>query len=262
VTEFQKRVVQGLSSLLLGAVSSSVAHAGDAGSSRSWQGFHGGIALGAAHGKASPDSTVSLGSPNYVQPVNIPRVTDALRRSIDGNSFSGSGLAGYDIQRGNLVFGIEADLTLMDFSETTRTRTDYSGLGDSFQVENRLETKFSFSIRPKIGYSFGDTMVHAGIGPVIGRFKYSSRYEDTTANNPDDFFSRTRTAWGVSLNVGVNHAIGNDWYLRGDYVFNHFPNAVDGNSAITATGAPHNSGVKHDSDFDFHTVRVGLMKRF
>ncbi|MFH1804751.1 MAG: outer membrane beta-barrel protein [Pseudomonadota bacterium] len=231
-------------------------------SSHNWQGLYGGLALGGAYGKASPDSTLTAGNPTYITPANTPLVNNALQKDIDGTDLTGSALFGYNVQKDNMVYGIEADLTVMNFSESAHHEAAYTASANRFFVDTELETKFAFSIRPKIGYSFGNAMVHIAAGPAISRFKYNSRFSDTTANNPNASFSDTKTVLGASSNIGVNYAFAEGWALRGDYVFNYFPNAVDTSSTLVATGAANNNPINHETDFMSHNIRVGLIKQF
>ncbi|MDP2698760.1 outer membrane protein [Thalassospira sp.] len=247
---------------ILAGLTVSISASAEPVSSHNWQGLYGGLALGGAYGKASPDSTITAGNPSYIVPGNIPLVNNALQKDIDGTDLTGSALFGYNVQKDSMVYGIEADLTVMDFSESTQHRANYTNPVNSFRVDNELETKFTFSIRPKIGYSFGDAMVHIAAGPAISRFKYNSRFSDTTGNNPNASFSDTKTALGVSSNIGVNYAFAEGWSLRGDYVFNYFPNAVDATSTLVATGAANNNPINHETDFISHNIRFGLIKQF
>lgn len=156
------------------AVSSS-AYAEGAG--ENWNGLYGGIAFGGFYGKASPDTTVSDGT--YFNTENISTLNSTFQEEISDKTLSGSALLGYDVQNGNLVYGIEVDLTGMNYSEKHSRNVNYViPAANSFSVSTEVESNFALSIRPKIGYSFGDTMVHLAVGPTLSRFKYRFNFSD------------------------------------------------------------------------------------
>lgn len=240
---------------LCAVISSGAAYADDHGSGHGWQGFYGGAAIGGVYGQSSPDTTVSDGT--YFNTANIDLLNDTFQRDVDGFAASASGLLGYNFQDGNLVYGVEADLTAMNYSETENSgAVRYNTVANDFFVRTKVENKFSFSIRPRIGYSFGDTMVHVAAGPSISRFKYDFNFSDTLGANGS--FSNEKTVFGVSSNIGVSHMIGNGWSLRGDYVFNYYPDIVDGRNQLSAG----DDVFSQDADFQSHNIRVGLIKRF
>ncbi len=244
-----------------GMISGTAAYAGDAATSQKWQGLYGGFAIGGVYGTSSPDTTVSDGS--YFDTANIDKLNSTFQEDIEGTALSGSGLLGYDVQDGNLVYGIEADLTGMNYSETENSGAVIypSNSTISFDVSTKVESKFAFSIRPKIGYSFGDTMVHVAAGPTVSRFKYKFSFLDSTGASAAASFSDEKTAFGVSSTIGVSHQIGDGWSLRGDYVFTYYPDIVDGSHLLSAP-APRTDVFTHDADFQSHNIRIGLIKRF
>lgn len=256
----RKFAVFGAVVVLGGAISSVGAYASDSATSQTWQGPYGGFALGGVYGKSSPSTTVTDGT--YFQTGNISKLNDTLQNSIEGAALSGSLLLGYNFQRGNVVYGVDADLTAMNFSESERNGpVGYPvTANNNFNVYTRVENKFALSIRPKIGYSFGDTMVHFAAGPTIGRFKYEWTFSDD-ANPAQASFSDNKNALGISSSIGVDHQIGGGWSLRGDYIFTYYPDIVDGSNRLSSP-AGHTDRFTHDADFQSHSLRVGLIKHF
>lgn len=240
-------------------MSATAAYADDSMSDTNWQGFYGGAALGGVYGKSSPDTTVSDGT--YFDTLNIDLLNNTFQQDVDGFAISGSGLLGYNVQDGNLVYGIEADLTAMNYSKTENSGpTRYNTVVNDFFVSTKVESKFSFSIRPRVGYSFGDTMIHVAAGPSVSRFNYKFNFSDD-ASPAAASFSTEETVFGVSSNIGVSHQIGDGWSLRGDYVMTYYPDIVDGSNLLSAP-AGNDDVFSHDADFQSHNIRVGLIKRF
>ncbi|GAB4294534.1 MAG: hypothetical protein Kow0083_07570 [Methylophaga sp.] len=238
------------------AVSSS-AYAEGAG--ENWNGLYGGIAFGGFYGKASPDTTVSDGT--YFNTENISTLNSTFQEEISDKTLSGSALLGYDVQNGNLVYGIEVDLTGMNYSEKHSRNVNYViPAANSFSVSTEVESNFALSIRPKIGYSFGDTMVHLAVGPTLSRFKYRFNFSDD-ATPAAASFSDEKTELGYSANLGGNHQLGDGWVLRGDYIYTYYPDIVDGSNLLSYP-ISETDVFSHDADFRSHNIRIGLFKRF
>lgn len=234
---------------------------------KNWQGFYGGFSIGGMYGASHPDSQAES-SDYFDSQSDLDQLRPGLQEKIDGFSASGSGLLGYDHRQGNMIYGIEADLTVMDYSETSNAGpvTFTSSTTIDFSTQTTVKTNFAFSIRPKIGYAFDNWMIHAAAGPSLSQFKYNFRYVDDNGSGQPVDFDETTWALGLSSNVGAAYNLGDGWSLRGDYVFNYYPDIVDDQqsfdrfiplAARTATGS-----FKHEADFQSHTIRFGLIKRF
>lgn len=230
-------------------------------SARGWQGFYAGLALGGAYSAAGPNTAVVLTPGIYFDPTDAAQVNPILQRTVDGTDVTGSVLAGYEFQSGHFLFGIEGDLTLMDFSENQRQgQTVYNSQPTlSFSTETNVETKFMFALRPKIGYTAGNYLFYASAGPSVSRFKTSTFFSDTYVGSGSKVFSDSKLAFGGSTSLGVGYQLGDGWSLRGDYVFTYFPDILDGTDRFS----PDNlDDFKFDADFQSHNLRVALIKHF
>jgi len=231
----------------------------DDGAVRDWSGPYGGLALGVAYSKADPDTDILDTSPAYFDSQDLSQVNPILQRSIAGTDVTGSALLGYDFQSGRMIYGAEADLTLMDFSGSEgQGRTAYDSAPTIFfTTDTTVETRFLFSLRPKLGYAAGDFLVFASAGPSVTRIKTTTRFSDT--NGHDLTVTDTKTALGVSSSLGADYSMGDGWSLRGDYVFSYFPDTTDGTAEFNGDTQ---DDFKFDGDFQSHNVRLALIKRF
>ncbi|WP_339861441.1 outer membrane protein [Thalassospira alkalitolerans] len=231
--------------------------ADDAKPGENWQGPYGGLALGGAYSAANPDSSIVL--PSYFSAGDDTQLNPILQRDIDGWDVTGALLAGYDWQFGNITYGLEGDLSLMDFSESENTSGIYDTNGENFTTSTTVETNFAFSLRPKIGYVQDKFQIYAALGPSISRFKTTHRFTDTTAPAKDIRFSDTKTAFGISSSIGAGYLLNDGWVVRGDYVFSYYPDILDGSSNVDAATP---DDIKYDSAFQSHNIRFALIKRF
>ncbi|WP_169567194.1 outer membrane protein [Sneathiella limimaris] len=170
---------------------------------KEWEGMYLGFGLGGGYGIASPDSHISIG---YFTAGDPEQVDPGLQESIEDGYLSGSAIAGYDVQRGDWVFGFEASLTASNFSDTNAAGpTSYTSFpAVNFTTRTTIEHDFAFSLRPKIGYALGDVLLHAALGPTIGTFKYKLRYNETGATTNSYSYTDDRVAFGISSNIGAS----------------------------------------------------------
>ncbi|WP_430470480.1 outer membrane protein [Thalassospira lucentensis] len=236
----------------------------DASAETNWSGFYGGLALGGAYSAAKPDNGV-IYSGYFTDDGGASdreQLTPILNETIEGFDVTGSALFGYDYQDRNVIYGIEGDLTFMPFSESeNHGRTTYdTSPANSFTSRTSVESDFSFSIRPKIGYATGGWQIYFAAGPSISRFKTTHEFTDTFGTGTNHTFTDTKTAFGVSSSIGAGFSFGNDWTLRGDYVFTYFPQIVNSDANIGQGGpAPD---LSYDGDFQSHNIRFAVIKRF
>jgi outer membrane immunogenic protein len=228
-----------------------------------WQGFYLGVALGGAHSAAKPDT--GLVYSGYFSDVGAAsdreQINPILQRRIDGQDLTGSVLAGYDFQSGNITYGLEGDLTFMGFSETQSAgpiNYDTQPAG-TFTTRTTIESDFLLSLRPKLGYVSGPFQFYVSAGPSVSRFKMTHHYSDTWAGGNSVTFSDSKTALGVSSSVGVGYMLSDGWVLRSDYVFSYYPDITGGSSELNGDGK---TDFTYGSDFQSHNLRLALIKRF
>ena len=116
----------------------------------------------------------------------------------NGSGFGLGGLAGYNWQSGNTVFGVEAHLS----AHRMRGTTDAAG-----PDEVRTDLRSVSSLRGRIGITQDRTLFFLTAGPAIGNVRH-------TAVNPD--LQESNTANGVMIGVGIEQALQDGWHIRGD----------------------------------------------
>ncbi|MEP7730455.1 outer membrane protein [Marinomonas primoryensis] len=228
-----------------------------------WEGLYAGLSLGILSGTASPDTEIEHAgyfSTNDKGSDKV-QVNPILQREIEGSGVAGSLLVGYNIRSGHLVYGVEADLTSpgSTMSETASNVVYDSLPTRNFTTKTTVESGFAFSIRPKIGYINGDFLLYASAGPTVARFKTTHRYTDTFRIN-DYQFTDTQTSVGLSATIGADYAVSDSWMVRGDYVYSHYSDILDGDGDIDKDGATDD--IHYDSSFVSQNVRFSVIKQF
>ncbi len=150
---------------------------------------------------------------------------------LSGDSVTIAGIAGYNMQFDNVVFGVEGDITLLNL--TTKNRLD--------QVE--LEIPYVATARLRLGYALDSTLVYmtGGIGMLTGKMTLP-------AFNETD----KKTHYGYVVGAGMETELWDDVNLRLEYLYGDF-----GKKTYTFVPGNVNTGV--DS---LHLVRAGLIYNF
>lgn len=251
--------------LLLAATTiSALADDSTSGTSPSQDGTYIGFALGGAYSALEPHSRLvaaPFGTAGYYFDLrDSAQIDPILQRSVGGIDLTGSLLFGYDHIDGHLLWGIEADLTGMDFSESKKQGPEAfnSSPIHNFSTETSASTKFIFSLRPKIGYVQDKYSFYVSAGPSLARIKTRFQYSDTAAGN-NVTYKNTKTALGISTGIGMGYDLGQGWQLRGDYVFTYFPNVLDHTLQYNNAGV---DDIRAKADFLSNNVRLGLFYHF
>jgi high affinity Mn2+ porin len=156
-----------------------------------------------------------------------------------GSLFGGLQLGYNHLLKSGILLGVESDLSFPNFlsaDDVVRSRITPRGtLAEKIDYVGRL--------RGRIGYAFDNWLVYG-----TGGFAWSqARFIETSdLTGDEDKALRTRSGW--VLGAGAEVAIAPDWSARLEYLYDSF-----GKAAVTMP-----SGVRSESTFDTHTLRLGL----
>ncbi len=144
----------------------------------------------------------------------------------------GGGQLGYNWQRGNIVFGVEADLGIMGINHTVTERIPAS-----------IKDNYYADVTGRLGYAFGSALVYAkgGVAYFNGEAKVV---------NPSRTFTAARDFTGWTVGGGLEYALSPAWSVKGEYQHFDFGTA---NSAIYGCckgGNMYNFHYAHDLTAD------------
>jgi outer membrane immunogenic protein len=185
----------------------------------SWSGLYMGVQLGYAGGNTEASSGPTAG----------------FNQSYDYKSsgWLGGAHAGYNFQRGNLVYGLEADLE--------KSSQDGNGTGSrGFAHSTALD--WQGSVRGRLGLAFDRTLVYGTAGWAFGDVKVDKGFAN---------YSDVRNGW--TAGVGVEHMLTQSLSARIEYRYTDFGRADYGNTTINSIDR---------SSLDQHAVRAGLSLKF
>lgn len=172
-----------------------------------WSGFYAGVLAGYGWGRAEQNTTGEFDASGYLL----------------------GGFAGYNIQAGDLVYGLEADLAWTDTNGTTATRsTDLDWVG---------------TLRGRAGYAFDSILPY-----VTGGFALA---DINASDSAPGGFSTDEVQLGLTAGAGVEVGITENISVRAEYSYTDFGGDWD-----------FNNGNGQDLDFSSHAVKTGVAISF
>lgn len=191
-----------------------------------WGGFYLGLQGGYGWGQSS--GTQSAGGTFF--PV-VPY-------TIDPRGFIGGGHAGYNVQRGKAVFGIEGDIEAAHIDGLS----EVLGYGAPRYFNVTADTLAS--IRGRVGWSHERWLIYATGGIAFGHVE----------TPPLDSLTGWRTGWTLGAGIERKTArLGPNWSTRFEYRYTDLGRVSSDDPAL---------GTTDDNKLAFHALRVGLTYRF
>src|SRR5215212_9563130 len=189
-----------------------------------WSGFYAGGHLGYGRGHAND----SFADPLTAGP------SKAL-----GSLFGGVHLGYNHVLNSGVLLGAEGDLSFPNFlsgDDVVRFRlTPQGNLSEKIDYVGRL--------RGRVGYGYDNWLVYGTGGFAWSRARF---IETSDLTGDEDKALRMRDGWVVG--AGAEVAIAPDWSARLEYLYDNF-----GKAGVTMP-----SGVRSETTFDIHTLRLGL----
>lgn len=163
------------------------------------------------------------------------RQTDALgvtTGNYDTDGFIGGGTLGYNFQSGQIVWGLETDISYSDINGT--------GFSGPFAYTSSID--WLWTVRGRVGVDMNGWMPY-----ITGGFAMA----DVEATSLDGAFGRSDTKTGWTIGGGLEVKMDRNWSFKAEYLY------VDLGSVRVATPTP----IKADFD-ETHIVRAGINYKF
>jgi outer membrane immunogenic protein len=194
-----------------------------------------------------------------------------------GSSIIAGGTAGYNLQVGMTVFGLESEFGYIHMSGSAPFTTFTSGapVGNPSGIAN--ETAFAtlgnsyatFTARAGFtgNYLFNSpTLIYAKVGAAVTRFNTGvSTFNTPPSTNDLINAAATDTIWGAAAGAGVEWALGKHWSLKGEYEYLGFHHTTQACSDETSAGGvpfPGSLNCTSTSVNGIHTGKFGINYRF
>lgn len=268
----------GLIGLVLSIVHVPVANAAD-----NWSGFYIGATAGYAWGRST--ATTSSDCPGNGGPrlgyycdggvagllPNAVAVAASGSGSLSQSGFMGGGQAGYNMQRGEWVLGLEADFSSFSLNGSRagpRTLYPAFGAGTAFTVNSSIDSSWLMTARARAGWTVSNALIFVTAGLAVSELSVTNSFLDNASiivgTNGSGSGSAREIKGGYSFGGGMEWALTRNWSLKGEYLFVDLGN-VQASARVTNPGffAPGVSNLVITSiDLTAHIARFGANYRF
>ena len=178
-----------------------------------------------------------------------------VAQSKAGASFIGGGQIGYNLQSGNIVYGVEADFQVMrsrdtlsgQFLEFTPGLLPTGNITRNTFATYFIDRQWQATFRGRFGYAWDRLLVYATGGLAVTSLKTGGNYTFQTligpalapfpAAPPQNFsaagLGSSQEYYGVTFGGGAEYAFWNNWSLGVEYRFADF-----GKRNVTLVTAP------------------------
>jgi outer membrane immunogenic protein len=198
----------------------------------SWNGLYIGAHVGGGWGTI--ESEISLGGVGA-----FPVASAAV------NGFLGGGQIGYNIQRGIVVFGVEADASWSGMKGTTPCL---------IVLSCKREVEALGTITGRLGFTADRALIYVKGGGAWAHVNHDVSIFGVNLARAD------KTVWGWTVGTGIEYAITSNWSARVEYNFMDFAKS---NTAFTATVPGVGAGTFNvDTTQYLHAVKFGVNYRF
>lgn len=227
----------------------------------SWTGFY----IGATAGYVFGDRDITTRGKD---PLTVGNVANRLRPpsiGIDGEGFTVGATVGYNVQLDNspVVFGVEADLSYTDISETARYSVPPLVGAGAINSSFKQEMELFGTVRGRLGYAFGQFLVYGTGGLAYGDVKTSARFFNNTAGGGALGFSDSKSGveFGYTVGGGVEYAVTENISVKGEYLYYDLGDTKL-NVNRTAAAPVGQTGYRSKFENDGHIVRAGINYKF
>ena len=223
-----------------------------------WSGFYVGLTAGGGWGNATTDLTpnaAALGGPGIGAPPFGP-LPSGPRMS----GFVGGGEVGYNWRFGNMLAGLEADLSYSSLSESS-SATGIPFIGGIFRTTIDAKLRWFGTVRGRLGFLAGkDLLIYGTGGLAYGDAKTTVTGTNLALACPTNncFSGSTGTETGWTAGAGVEYAFAPKWTVKAEYLYLDFgKHTFVMNDAINA-GAAVSASTHHT----VNVVRAGVNYHF
>ena len=222
-----------------------------------WTGFY----VGAHAGYAWTDNEVALTSvyPGGLFQIDVGNGTLATKAKVEGDGASGGIQAGYNVQFGGLVLGLEADVSLMDAAaKGTYSAPDlFLFYGIMTHSTFRSELDALGTLRARAGMAFDRALFYITGGVAVG--EVTNGFDVSIPGFYENGWSHSRTEWGWAAGAGLEYAIWDNLSAKLEYLYYNL-----GDRTIRYMDPPNFGDEYLDYRFKHQgsTARAGLNYRF
>ena len=224
-----------------------------------WSGLYGGAHIGGAWSELKTTDLDSYWHDSSTFGATDPfRGLGSLETKQSPNGVFGGGTIGYNMQRGGVVFGIEADFGAMDLNGNKRITNPTVINGDDETAFAHISTGFYGDLTGRLGWAWGPWLLYGKGGFAVLEAKTYVNELDPKEHIGSPAFDDTRVGW--TAGGGVEYLWNPAWSVKVEYQFFDF--GTSSSSLYANPGAGDDGGNAHtwsfNHDLTINTVKVGI----
>jgi outer membrane immunogenic protein len=226
-----------------------------------WAGFYAGVNAGYALGE-SKVSTTAFDSNGYLG-TDIVAVTQAGQGKVNLNRFTGGVQGGYNWELNDTwLTGLELDFNSLALDNTRTTTREYlTSPGDSFTLNQTVQTNWLVTARPRFALTMGSFLFYVTGGLAVTQLKNNNNFSDSTLYQAYESASASGTKVGWTAGVGSEFLFSTKWSTKVEYLYVSFPN-VSSSGVLTNTVGSGPNPFDHTANLHLNIIRVGLNYHF
>jgi outer membrane immunogenic protein len=216
-----------------------------------WNGYYIGANVGWSHAESNVPWAPNLSA----FAVDGNAIAAASNNRLKSNSATGGAQTGYNWQVGNILAGVEADVSFMS-NKATFSTAPVAGIAGTSLSES-AQMNWLTTVRARAGYVWDNWLFYATGGWAYSKVTFTDAVTSATAGpiGPSTI-SRNKDGWTVG--AGVEYGIAGGWSAKLEYLY------VDLGSfagVLGPTGIP-STVITTNHDLTDQIVRVGINYRF
>ncbi|MFI4957117.1 MAG: outer membrane protein [Gammaproteobacteria bacterium] len=225
-----------------------------------WTGMYAGGNLGYAWNSSEMETKVSHNGTYF-----ISSDADAIAAVGSGSSTSsnvlGGAQVGYHWQSDKLVIGFEFDVNAYDTSTTRESTGGYPCCSPStFTIEQSVETNWLTTLRPHVGYTYGNLLAYVTGGLAVADIQSTSKFYDDFGTNAYEKSSASSTRAGWTAGAGVEYSLSTAWSIGAQYLYTSFGSISSSGELTDDVGEV--AGLEHDADLTSNILRLNVNCHF
>jgi opacity protein-like surface antigen/outer membrane protease len=244
-----------------------------------WSGFYTGLNVGAMWGSFDPNTSSVAGT--YIpNPADVAAINAAGVQSINPLGFTGGSQAGYNLQWGNWVAGIEADFNYVHLNGAASSGAvafpaGGSGFGfllpgggfaplNQFVISSYSHADWLATVRPRLGFAQNNWLFYATGGLALTQLNGDLLFTDGAAGIGAGAIQSARInnlfKAGYAVGGGVEWGVTNRLSLKAEYLYVNFGNEIAGETSnnIPSFASPLFQTFRQSSDLTANIVRLGF----
>jgi outer membrane immunogenic protein len=193
-----------------------------------WQGYYVGANIGWSRASSdiswSPDPTGFLFiNPQGAELSDVGPISAVSKNTLTSNGAAGGIQTGYNWQWGNVVAGLEGDVTFMRNNANVTLGLPPPATAPGVLSESaRLD--WLVTVRPRLGYAWDNWLFYVTGGWAMGKVVFSDLLTTSASVVVGTTMSRELGGWTVG--AGVEYGLVSGWSLKAEYLYTDLGSAA------------------------------------